>query len=521
MQQPFPDARDRAHNEVDSGFVATGVSVESARWRMVTAAAVVVALLMLLFESVKSVIWPDITIWESHTITIVFSTMVATFATWAAVRRSDQLHARLLREQGERVLLQERSNHLHERTVELERLNDRLALEIEHRRQVEQQLVHAQKMESIGRLAGGIAHDLNNLLSVIITGIDLAKRDVASGSAVQADLDGIRDASMRAARLTRQLLTFARHQPHEPLATDLHDLLTGAMPVIRRLVGETVDVELSLDATHAIARVDPTQIDQVIFNLVTNAADAMPGGGRLRLGTRNGFSAASGHHAPSVHGAWIAIEVADTGAGIATDVLPRLFEPFFTTKPVGKGTGLGLATAYGIVTRSGGTIEAHNNPAGGATFRVTFPVVDVAPVLTDDVASPGARSSRAAKILLAEDEPAVRDVAQRVLTAAGYQVILATDGEDALIKSGDWNAGPDLLLTDVVMPKLGGRALALQLRAQFPRLPVLFMSGYTDSAVIGDGLGNAHFLQKPFAANVLLDRVAAALKGPDLPADAA
>jgi signal transduction histidine kinase len=453
---------------------------------------------------------PGLTLWESHAITIVFSSLLGVVATAVALRRQDGVHRRLQIAEAGRQTLERESSALRERGEELARTNQRLVLEIDERRRLEGQLAHAQKMESIGRLAGGIAHDFNNYLSVIINGIELVQLDLAAGADVAPDLTAMRDASERAAGLTRQLLQFARHQPHAPRRTDVHRLLGESRTVLQRLAGAHSSLEIELQASATTVRIDPTQLEQVLFNLVANASDASPPGGRIVIATQ------SMAFPPEVRGGArrasreaICIAVRDEGGGIAADVLDRVFEPFFTTKPIGKGTGLGLATSYGIVTRAGGEIEATNRSIGGAEFRVILPV-ELSDAETDDAPVLPAAVRRSGTVLLAEDEAAVRDVTKRLLERRGFRVIEAADGEEAVARALEHGEPIDLLLTGVVMPRLNGPDTARALRRAQPTLPVVFMSGYTDVSVVSAEDESA-FLQKPFTSTALMQHVEKAM----------
>lgn len=486
--------------------------LRGARWRAISSVMVFLFVLMLVYELLKTWAFPTLTLWGSHAITIVFATCLGTFATWAALRWNDRLDRRLRAEAVRRQQLQEESAHLMVRASELERINQRLATEIDERRLLEAQLVHAQKMESIGRLAGGIAHDFNNLLFVIMNSVYLAQAAHARGEAIDADLAAVNDASTRAARLTQQLLAFARHQPHAPRTIDLHALIRSATDVLDRLVGATLTVRLALDAPRAMVQADPANMEQVLFNLVVNAADAMPLGGEIviRTTTQSTTPDAANPGRQRI-GESICLEVVDHGHGISRDAHARLFEPFFTTKAAGEGTGLGLATSYGIVARAGGIIEAFNNADRGATFRVVLPLTHQeaeADPLPD--APPPPRGT--GTILVAEDEPGVLEIARRTLEDGGYEVLVAADGEEAIARASDFSGIIDLLLTDVVMPRVGGREIAIALRRSRPNMQVVFMSGYTDVAVVGTSEHADSFLQKPFTMNELLRHVGAVLR---------
>jgi PAS domain S-box-containing protein len=382
-------------------------------------------------------------------------------------------------------------------------------------RRTEEQLRQSQKMEAIGRLAGGIAHDFNNLLTVILGNADLALDLQSAEGPLRDAISGITRAGRRASDLTRQLLAFARRQVLEPKVLDLNELLSSLQDLLGRLLGE--DIRVSVDADPALAPVlaDPTHLTQVIMNLVVNARDAMPRGGRLLISTTNAdlglVEAAACGLKP---GPYVRLEVADSGKGMDPETLTRIFEPFYTTKQPGHGTGLGLSTALGIVEQSGGAIRVSSEPGKGATFSVFLPrhggTAAPAPAEAARLNGGGSES-----LLLAEDEDEVRKVTARILRQRGYQVTEAVNGEQALRMAAAMGDALDLLVTDVVMPGMGGRELAAQLRAQRKGLKVLFVSGYTDDVVLQHGgLENGlYFLQKPFSTQELTQKVRKILDG--------
>jgi PAS domain S-box-containing protein len=388
---------------------------------------------------------------------------------------------------------------------------DERARAAEALRETEAQLRHSQKLEALGQLAGGVAHDFNNLLSVILSLSDLLLTARTRDDPEHADLSDIKSAGERAADLTRQLLAFSRKQVMQPRTLDLNEVVGGLESILRRLIGEDVSMTLALDAALPAVRADPTLLTQVVMNLVVNARDAMPRGGRLVVRTES--RTAHVEHGPSEvpPGEYVCLVVVDEGAGIAPSVREHLFEPFFTTKPRGKGTGLGLSTSYGIARQSGGTMTVESIEGQGATFVVWLPVeLEPSPSMKS-VALPVRHESQGV-ILLVEDEPLVRDVAQRVLERAGYTLKVAGSAEEALLHApglGDF----DLLVTDVVMPGRSGRELADALLEQRPQLRVLFMSGYTEDMVVKRGVleGQMALLQKPFTPDSLLAAVRHAL----------
>jgi PAS domain S-box-containing protein len=379
----------------------------------------------------------------------------------------------------------------------------------EHKR-IEQQYLQAQKLDSIGRLASGIAHDFNNLLTVILGNTDLLLQEVDGDHPFQQDIAQIRDAARRAAALTRQLLAFSRKQVLVPSVVDLNTVVAGIAPLLKRLIGEhiTLSTHLAHDLGHVLS--DPGQLEQVIVNLVVNARDAMPQGGALILETANAMLDAP------VAGAYVLLAVSDTGIGMDIATRERIFEPFFTTKELGKGTGLGLATVYGIITQSGGHIWVYSEVGQGTTFKVYLPHCDSPPQALDErMGEVGATTAPGdTTILLVEDDAGVRDLADRLLRGWGHQVLVASDAQDALRVAAESPDPIDLLLTDVIMPGgMNGTALAAQLLVAYPRLQVLYMSGYTDLVLTSQAVlpsGQA-LIMKPFTAEVLARAVRAAL----------
>jgi PAS domain S-box-containing protein len=389
-----------------------------------------------------------------------------------------------------------------------------ISTEITERKRLEAQLVQAQKMEGIGRLAGGVAHDFNNLLTAILGYADIVYQSLGPGDPRRADVDELRQAGQRAANLTRQLLAFARRQAVEPRVLSLNELVGNMGQMLRRVVGEDVEVVAALDPRLWPVRADPGQLEQVVVNLVVNARDAMPGGGRVTIATR-ALELETELHPGIGPGRVAELSVTDTGVGMSKDILARLFEPFFTTKDVGKGTGLGLATCYGIVKQAGGHISAYSEPGRGATFRVYLPAAGaaVAPATAPTPAFEDLPRG-VETILLVEDEPQVRELAVRTLRRQGYTVLVATDGAEALRVAGRQDRPPHLLLTDLVLPHMSGHDLAVRLREWMPQMRVLFMSGYTERAVVPEGEPNGGaFLPKPFTPALLAQKVRQVLDG--------
>jgi len=375
-------------------------------------------------------------------------------------------------------------------------------------RQSEEKLRQSQKIEAVGRLAGGIAHDFNNLLTAILTTVELSLSGVPEDHPLRDDLADIRGAGEKAANLTRQLLAFSRRQVLRPRVLDLSAAVTEMQKMLARLIGEDVRL-LAEVGTGCTVCADPGQIEQVILNLALNARDAMPEGGTLSLRTRTAeVTQEDGLRmfgCPVQRGLYVQLAVEDTGAGMDAHTMQRIFEPFFTTKELGKGTGLGLATVYGIVKQSGGYIRATSTVGRGSTFEVYLPVSETAPSRDEKGPPRATPAGRGETVLLVEDEDAVRMAARKALTRGGFNVIEARNGGEALQR---WRAGTpvDLVISDLVMPEMGGRELATQLRADAPRLKVLFTSGYTDDAgirqgALGAGMG---FLSKPFTPETLV-----------------
>ena len=391
--------------------------------------------------------------------------------------------------------------------------------DVTDRRILEEQVILSQKMEAIGRLAGGVAHDFNNILTAIGGYADLLLADLPAGDRRRHDVEEIHQATQRAASLTQQLLAFSRRQVLQPKVINLNALIPNLERMLRRLIGEDILFATVLHPRLGNVRADPGQLEQVIVNLAVNARDAMPNGGRLTIETRNVEldEAYATDHPGVTPGHYVLLAVTDTGVGMDEETKARIFEPFFTTKVRGKGTGLGLATVYGIVRQTGGHIWPYSEPGKGTAMRLYLPRVD-------EPVEPIERPSEAPvellrgneTILLVEDEAPVRAVTRQLLERNGYTVLEASDGAAALaLVSGD-GRGPeiDLLLTDVIMPGMSGRELAKQLQSRRSRLRVLYMSGYTDDAVVRHGMlePGLAYLEKPFRPAALLRKVREALR---------
>ncbi len=384
----------------------------------------------------------------------------------------------------------------------------------------EAQLRQVQKMEAVGQLAGGVAHDFNNLLTVILSHVYFARDELSKleqGNSVGESLSEIQAAAARAAELTRQLLTFARRQPMTPQIVDLNQITTGIDRLLRRVLGEDIELATLLSPALWQTAADATQVEQILINLAVNARDAMPDGGRLTIETGNVVLGKDYAEAQSdvTPGEYVMASVTDTGTGIAAEHLPRIFEPFFTTKPLGAGTGLGLAVCYGIAKQHGGHIAACSELGHGATFRLYLPRTARASAAAVQVDGTTPAQGGSETILLVEDMESVRSIAARTLQQQGYQVLTAGDGVDG-IRVADAFGGPiDLVLTDMVMPRVGGRELAAALKARRPDIKVLYTSGYAKHATLtrhGPGVSEP-FLAKPYVPEVLLRKVRGVLDG--------
>jgi PAS domain S-box-containing protein len=383
--------------------------------------------------------------------------------------------------------------------------------DITGQRQMELQLRQKQKMEAVGRLAGGVAHDFNNLLTVINGYSELMLDRIGPADPLHASAEQIKSAAERAASLTRQLLAFSRQQVMEPRTLDLNGVLERLDRLLRRLIGEDIEVVMHTSPSLGSVKADPGQIEQVILNLVVNARDAMANGGKLTLETANvelDETYVREHAAPVSPGPYVLLAVSDTGAGMDPETQARIFEPFFTTKEAGKGTGLGLATVYGVIKQSNGYIWVYSEPGHGTTFKIYLPRVDHTAEALEPVA-PAARRPGTETILLVEDDWQLRDLARSLLSSLGYNV-LTVDSVAEVEAMCDRHAGAiHLLLTDVVMPGMSGKELARRVTQSYPGTRVLYMSGYTTDTVVHHGVleSGIHFLQKPFTSTALAAKV--------------
>ena len=375
-----------------------------------------------------------------------------------------------------------------------------------------------QRLEAVGRLASGVAHDFNNMLTAIIGFGELVAQSLPADHPSRDDVKEILDAAGRAAGLTRQLLTFSRQQVVQSKLVHLNDVILGMDKLLRRLIREDIEFTSSLDPALGFVKADPGQIEQVVLNLCVNARDAIAGGGRLTIETANiDFDGSMAReYGLTTPGPYVMIAVSDTGAGMDSETRARIFEPFFTTKSPDQGTGLGLATVYGIVKQSSGEVWVYSEVGRGTVFKVFLPRV----AGESDAAGPSDATIVSTKgnetILLAEDDEPLRRVAQRMLEQAGYTVIIARNGFEAARISEEFAEPIHLLVTDMVMPGMNGPQLAKQIVAARPSTRVLFLSGYTDATVAAQGLlaRDAHFLQKPFATEALAGKVREVLNGP-------
>jgi nitrogen-specific signal transduction histidine kinase/ActR/RegA family two-component response regulator len=392
------------------------------------------------------------------------------------------------------------------------------------RKRLEEQFLQAQKMEAVGRLAGGIAHDFNNLLTVIISYSEMVLAGLPLDQPVRPLIQEVRKAGERAARVTRQLLAYSRKQVLRLEVLDMNDVVGETQPLLERLLGADINLVAILDPRVGRVSADLGQTTQVLLNLVVNARDAMPDGGDVVIETRNVDLTEADRWTdvdfrPGPH---VLLSVTDTGTGMNEEVQAHLFEPFFTTKEVGKGTGLGLSTVYGIVKQSGGQIDIRTRPGEGTTVRLYFPRIEGVPAGKVARGGKPAAAHGTETILLVEDDEGLRELGRLILTASGYTVLTARDGNEALQLCAGLTGPLHLLVTDVVMPQLSGRQLADQLLAQRPGLKVLFLSGYPRDVLQAHGVGESAlpFLPKPFTPATLTRKVREVLDAPAVPPDA-
>jgi signal transduction histidine kinase/CheY-like chemotaxis protein len=385
-------------------------------------------------------------------------------------------------------------------------------------RATEEQLRQSQKMEAVGSLAGSIAHDFSNILSVVLGYTETVLADLKPDDPLRADVQEIAIAGGRARDLTRQLLAFSRQQVLEPKPMNLNDVFAGMAQMLTRLVGEHIELAFVPGPYLGAVRVDPSQIEQVLLNLVVNARDAMCSGGKLTVETSSVVldQDYADTHFGIEPGSYVVLAVSDTGIGMDAATRARIFEPFFTTKEKGKGTGLGLSTVFGIVKQSGGTIEVYSEPGQGTTFKVYLPRVGAVPVSVSPAMSPTASSRGSETVLLAEDDPQLRALVSTTLRRSGYRVLEAGNGNEALALAEQYGGAIDILLSDVVMPGMGGRQLWERLLLRRPKIKVLFMSGYTSDAVVHHGVEKSElaFVSKPVVPRALLLKLRQVLDAP-------
>lgn len=390
--------------------------------------------------------------------------------------------------------------------------------DVTEQRSLEQQFLQAQKMEAIGRLAGGVAHDFNNMLSAILGFAGIVARELREDDPLQGDVREITSAAERASTLTRQLLAFSRKQILEPKVLELNRHVASLENMLRRLIGENIELELRFAPNLARVRADPAQIEQVVLNLVLNARDALPNGGHITIETANAVldGEYGRKHLDVTPGRYVMLAVTDDGEGMEESVRQRIFEPFFTTKGVGKGTGLGLATVFGIVKQSGGHIFLYSEPGQGTTFKVYFPETTEAATVSEARGGAYSDARGTETVLLVEDEAGVRAFVKRALQREGYVVLDASNGGEALLIAEQHDGSIDLLLTDIVMPRMSGRALAERLAQVRPTMRVIYMSGYTENTSVHPGVldEGTVFLSKPLSVDVLVRKVREVLDAP-------
>jgi nitrogen-specific signal transduction histidine kinase/CheY-like chemotaxis protein len=385
-------------------------------------------------------------------------------------------------------------------------------------RHLEEQLAQSQKMEAVGQLAGGVAHDFNNLLTVIMSYSAMLLQDLAPDDPQRADIQEIADAAARGSGLTRQLLAFSRKQVLQLRPVSVNDVVADIEKILRRLIGDDVELATTLDPAVSLISSDPGQMEQVLINLAVNARDAMPDGGRLHISTGEvTVPDDDGSDGIDVEpGVYVAIAVRDTGTGMTRDVQQHVFEPFFTTKEPGKGTGLGLPTVYGIAKQAGGTVVIESEPGEGTAVTVYFPRMDDSAVAVPE--HPGTHAPLAGDetVLLVEDDASLRALAARALRINGYEVLMAANGAEALKVAASHPGPVDIVASDVVMPGIGGRQLIEQLVETYAGIKVLFMSGYTNDEIVRRGVlgGGTAFLQKPFTPDQLVRSIRAVLDRP-------
>ena len=378
-------------------------------------------------------------------------------------------------------------------------------------KRLESQLFQSQKMESVGRLAGGVAHDFNNILTVIIANAEIAAMSIPDGYPVKEEIYEIGKAAERAANLTRQLLAFSRKQVMEPKVFNMNSLILDMDKMFQRLIGENIELTTLFSDTPCIVKADPGQIEQVVTNLIVNSRDAMPDGGKLIIETKNVYldETLTQKKIDFIEGDYVMVMISDTGTGMSQEVLANVFEPFYTTKEKGRGTGLGLSTCYGIIKQNNGNIYIYSEPGKGTVVKFYLPSMngEVENLKDDSLKKSGAGGNET--ILIVEDEPSLRTVTARFLISSGYNVIKASNGEEALKTISNYKGHINLVITDVIMPVMGGKELSVRLKEILPGTKILFMSGYTDNSIVHDGVleENISFIPKPFTHKSLTDKI--------------
>jgi two-component system, cell cycle sensor histidine kinase and response regulator CckA len=426
-------------------------------------------------------------------------------------RKSYQMEKRFIRKDGQ-VIWARLSVSLSRRATGQAGFAIGMVEDITERRNLEAQFIEAQKMEVVGQLAGGVAHDFNNIIAIIMGYTDLMMEKPGCDGAMKSNLETIRHAAERAAGLTRQLLIFSRKQTVQPVVLDLAEVVTSMEKLLLRLIDENIELTFTLGKETGRVMADSGYVGQVLMNLVVNARDAMPRGGKLAVETGN-VTLDENYaklHADVTPGDYVMLSVSDTGTGMTEEVKARLFQAFFTTKPKGKGTGLGLVTCQTIVQQSGGYIDVCSEIGAGTTFKVYFPRVDLPLDASASLIQKGPVPRGTEAVLVVEDEPAVRQLARDVLATQGYEVLTASNGQDGLQVARDHKGSPiRLVITDVIMPQMGGRVMAEWLKFSYPDLKILFTSGYTDDAITHHGMldQDTAFLPKPYTPSTLSRKV--------------